>query len=312
MSHNLPIKIKLIGIGGAGGNTISKMALANIKGIELIAINTDLQDLKNTKADIKVAIGRKITRGFGTGMNPNLGRKAAEEDKDKIEKVLEGAQMVFITAGQGGGTGSGVSPLVAKIAKEKGILTLAIVTLPFSFEGLARQLVAKKWLVKLKENVDALIAINNDKILEIKEGKATLKQAFDSANDVLLGAIRAITDLITLPGIINVDFADIKAILKDSGTAFFGVGIAREERRAQEALKLALNSPFLEKPFCQEAKGVLFTLSGNKDISLAEIEETANIITQKLNQSAKIIFGAVQDEKLKKGELKVTVIATGF
>lgn len=306
-----PTKIKVMGIGGAGGNALSRMWQANIRGVELIAINADLQDLKNTKAHRKVPIGQKVTGGLGTGMSPGLGRKAAEEDREKLAELFKNAEMVFITAGMGGGTGTGASPILAEIAKDQGILTLAVVTLPFSFEGRSRQLIAKKGLEKVKEGVDTLISIDNDKILGLQGGELSLREAFSVCDEILRQAVQGITDLIMLPGIINVDFADVKAIMKNSGTAIFGIGKARGEKRGEQAAKIALSSPLLARS-CKGARGVLFNVSGDKDISLSEIEEVARVITREMSQGAKIIFGAIQDEKLKKGEIKVTVIATGF
>lgn len=311
MVSNLP-KIKIIGVGGAGGNTISRLTSFRVKGVELIAINTDLQDLKKTRAEKKLAIGQKVTGGLGTGMNPQLGKKAAEEDKEKLKEILKDGEMVFITAGLGGGTGTGASPVLAQLAKSQGILTLAIVTLPFSFEGRSRKIVAKKGLFKLREEVDALISIDNNKLLKLADGELSLKTAFEAGDEILRQAIQGITDLILLPGIINVDFADVKSILKNSGTALFAIGRARGENRAREVTKAALSSPLLAKPSLKGAKGILFNVSGGKDINLAEIEEIARIITKEVNSQAKIIFGAICNEKLKRGEIKLTLIATGF
>ncbi len=305
-------KIKVIGVGGAGGNAVSRMMRAKIKGVELVAVNTDLQDLKNTKAHLKVPIGQKVTGGLGAGMNPALGRRAAEEDREKLGELLKNTEMVFIAAGLGGGSGTGASPVLAEITKNKGILTLAVVTLPFSFEGRSRQLIAKKGMEILKNNVDALISIDNNKILELSGEELSLGAAFEVCDGILQQAVQGITDLISLPGIINVDFADIKAIMKNSGTALFGIGRAKGEKKAEKAAKAAIGSPLLAISSFRGAKGVLFSVSGGKDISLSEIEEVAKIITQEISPEAKIIFGAIQDEKLKKGEIKVTVIATGF
>ncbi|MBU0546699.1 MAG: cell division protein FtsZ [Patescibacteria group bacterium] len=305
-----PIKIKVIGIGGSGGNAISRMKSAKINGVELIAINTDSQDLKTTKTDIKIQIGRELTLGFGAGMNPEIGRKAALENKEDILKILENTDMVFITYGAGGGTGTGGGPIVAELAKSLGILTVAVVTRPFSFEGQARQNIADTGIKKLKENVDSLIIISNDKLLSILDPNTPLTEAFWICDDTLRQAVCGISDLIVLPGIINVNFADIKEIIKNSGTALFGVGRAEGEKRAETAALLAVNSPLLDVS-CKGAKGVLFNISGD-DISLSEIDEAAKVITKEINPDAKIIFGAIQNEKLKKGQIKVTVIATGF
>jgi len=304
------IKIKVVGVGGSGGNAISRMKKLKIEGVELIAINTDYQDLKKIKADLKLRIGRKITQGLGTGMKPEIGEAAARENKEEISALLKGADMVFITYGGGGGTGSGAGPIVAEIAKNLGVLTVAIVTTPFSFEGQTRMKIAKEWLERLREKVDSLICIQNDKLLEALDPKTTVISAFWYCDDILREAVRGISDLITLPGIINVNWADIKTVLKDSGTALFGQGQARGEKRAKDAAQNAISSPLLDiSP--KGARGILFNVSG-KDVSLAEIEEIGKILTQEINPEAKVIFGAIQDEKLKKEEIKVTVIATGF
>jgi len=304
------IKIKVVGVGGSGGNAISRMRRAKIKGVELVAINSDLQDLRKTKSDFKIQIGKKITQGLGTGMNPELGRRAALENKDEISQVLEGTDLVFITYGAGGGTGSGAGPVVAEISKDLGILTVAVVTRPFSFEGQTRKKVADSSIKKLREKVDSLIVISNDKLLSILAPSIPLWKAFWVCDDILRQAVQGISDLIMLPGIINVNFADIKGIIENSGTALFGIGRAKGERRAETAARLAINSPLLDTS-CQGAKGVLFNISG-EDIGLSEIDEAGKVITKEINPEAKVIFGAIQDEKLKKGQIKVTVIATGF
>jgi len=304
-------KIKVVGVGGSGGNAISRMKKAKIKGVELIAINADAQDLRKTKADLRVRIGKKLTQGLGTGMNPEIGRRAAEENRAEIQEVLKDSDMIFITCGLGGGCGTGGSPIVAEVAQELGVLTVAVVTKPFSFEGQARRQIAEKGLRKLKERVDSFITISNDKLLEILDPKISLLNAFWICDDILRQAVQGISDLILLPGLVNVDFADVKTILKNSGTALFGIGRARGEKRAELAAKAAIHSPLLDiSP--KGAKGVLFNVSSGKDISLSEIDQAAKVITQEVNPEAKVIFGAVQDEKLKKGEIKVTVIATGF
>ncbi|MDD5638608.1 MAG: cell division protein FtsZ, partial [Candidatus Pacebacteria bacterium] len=259
----------------------------------------------------KIRIGKKLTEGLGTGMDPEIGKKAAEEQKEEIKQAIEGADMVFITCGLGGGTGSGASPVIAEIAKNSGSLTLAVVTTPFSFEGNQRIRIAEESTKKLKEKVDTLITISNDKLLEVLEPNTSVLNAFYFCDEILYQAVQSISDLIVLPGIINISFADVKTIMKDSGSALFGIGIAKGEGRAKEAARKALNSPLLNLS-CKGAKGILFNISGGKDISLAEIDEAAKIITSEASPSAKIIFGAIKDEKLKKGEIKVTVIATGF
>lgn len=304
-------KIKVVGVGGSGCNAISRMMKCKIQGVELVALNTDAQDLQETRAHQKLRIGRKITQGLGTGMNPEIGKRAALESREEISEILKGSDMIFITYGCGGGTGSGAGPIVAEIVKNQGILTVAVITKPFSFEGAYRRKIAESGIKKLKEKVDSLLVIQNDKLLEILDPKITISNAFWICDDILRQAVQGISDLIVLSGIINVDFADVKAIMKNSGTALFGIGKAKGEKRAETAAKLALNSPLLDVS-CRGAKGVLFNVSGNKDVALSEIEEVAKVITQEVNPEAKVIFGAVQDEKLKKGEIKVTVIATGF
>jgi cell division protein FtsZ len=304
-------KIKVVGIGGSGTNAISRMMKCNIKGVELIALNADIQDLQPTKAHKIIQIGKKLTKGLGTGMDPEVGREAAEEQKDEIKEALKGADMIFIACGLGGGCGSGASPVVAQIAKSLGALTIAVVTKPFSFEGIQRAEIAGSSEKKLKAKVDTLIAISNDKLLSIAEEKITVLEAFWLCDEILRQAVQGISDLIILPGIINIDFADVKAIMKNSGSALFGIGKASGPERAKIAAKMALNSPLLDIS-CKGAKGILFNVSGNEDVSLSEVDEVAKIITEEVSLAAKIIFGAIQNEKLKKGEIKVTVIATGF
>lgn len=304
-------KIKVVGMGGSGGNAISRMKKCKIEGVELIAINADAQDLKKVKADLKVRIGKKLTQGLGTGMNPEIGKRAAEEQREEIEEVLKGADMVFVTYGAGGGTGTGAGPVVAEIAKNLGALTVAIVTKPFSFEGSSRWKIAEAGIRKLKEKVDSLIAISNDKLLETLDPKTSILNAFWICDDILREAVKGISDLITLPGIVNVDFANVKTIMANSGTALFGIGRARGEKRAETAALQAINSPLLDID-CRGAKGILFNVSGGRDVSLSEIDEVAKVICQEISPEAKIIFGAILNEKLKKGEIKVTVIATGF
>lgn len=304
-------KIKVVGVGGSGSNAVSRMAKCKIKGVELIAINTDAQDLSKTRADLKLRIGRKATQGLGTGMNPEIGRRSALENRQEVSEILKGSDLIFITCGLGGGTGSGAAPVVAEVAKESGALTLAVVTKPFSFEGQVRLRIAENGMRRLKENVDTLISISNDKLLSTLDPNTPLINAFWICDDILRQAVQGISDLILLPGIINVDFADIKAIMASAGSALFGVGRAQGEGRAEKAAMAAINSPLLDISV-KGAKGVLFNVSGGKDISLSEIDEVAKVITREINSEAKIIFGAVQDEKLKEGEIKVTVIATGF
>jgi len=304
-------KIKVIGIGGSGCNTISRMKKSKIEGVELIAINTDYQDLNKTKTDIKIRIGRKTTQGLGTGMKPETGKAAARENEQEIRELLKDTDMVFITYGLGGGTGTGAGPVVAEIAKELGVLTMAILTRPFSFEGQARMKIALNGIEKIKDKVDSLICIQNDKLLEVLNPETDILSAFWICDEILREAVKGISDLIILPGIINVDFADVKSILKNSGTALFGIGRARGEKRVEEAVQSALHSPLLDLT-PKGAKGVLFNISGGTDISISEIEKIGEIITREINPEAKVIFGAVQDEKLRKGEIKLTLIATGF
>ncbi len=304
-------KIKVVGIGGSGNNAVSRMMASKIKGVELIAINADLQQLKKTRAHKKIRIGRNQTKGLGTGMNPELGEKAAEEDRETIKEVLKPANLAFITCGLGGGTGTGAGPVVADILKELGILTVAIVTMPFSFEGSKRTSLAREGLDKIRGKVDTLISVSNDKLFSIIDPNASVESAFWMCDEILRQAVSGISDLIVLPGIINIDFADVKTILKNSGSAIFGVGQASGEKRAKSAAVSALNSPLIDIS-CEKAKGVLFNVSGGEDISLSEINEIAQTIKEKVSPNARIIFGAVQDEKLKKGRIKVTVVVTGF
>ena len=304
-------KIKVIGVGGSGSNAVSRMMRAKIKGVELIVANTDVQDLKKARAHFKIRLGKILTRGLGTGMKPEIGKKAAEEQRGEIQDVLKGADMVFVAYGCGGGTGTGAGPVVAEISKKLGALTVGVVTKPFSFEGAYRKKMAESGIKKLKETVDSLIIISNDKLLETLDQKTTLLNAFWFCDDILRQAVQGISDLILLPGIVNVDFANVKAIMKNSGTALFGTGRARGEKRAEKAVLAAISSPLLGlSP--KGAKGVLFNVAGGKDISISEIDEIAQFITKEISPRAKVVFGAVQDEKLKKGEMKVIVIATGF
>lgn len=305
------IKIKVVGVGGSGSNTIARMGKSKIKGVEFVAINTDAQDLAKVKAHYKVRIGKITTQGLGSGMNPEVGRKAAEEQREEITKVVAGSDIVFVACGLGGGTGSGASPVVAEIAKNSGALVVGIVTMPFSFEGLSRKKIAEKSYLLLNKKVDALIAVHNDKLLEILDEETSISSAFWMCDDILRQAVQGISDLIILPGIINVDFSNIKNLLKDSGSALFGIGKAKGEGRAQKAAMNAINSPLLSVSV-KGAKGILFNVSGGKDISLSEIDEISKVFTEHISPEAKVVFGAVQDEKLAKGELKVTVVATGF
>ena len=307
-------KIKVIGVGGSGSNTVSRMASLrrqanlNMQEVELLAVNTDAQALYFSKADKKILIGKDITKGLGTGMDANLGRKSAEESRQEISENLKGADMVFVTCGLGGGTGSGASPIIAEISRDLGILTIAVVTTPFSFEGLERKKVAEHALKNLREKVDCVLVISNDKLLKVIDEKTTVSNAFLICDDILREAVQSITDLILVPGIINIDFASVLSIMKNSGQVLFGVGRASGENRAVLAAEIAIRSPLLDFSI-QGAKGVLFSVSGN-NITLNEIQEAAKIITKNVDSRAQIIFGAVKDDNLKKGEIKVTVIAT--
>ena len=304
-------KIKVIGVGGSGSNAVSRMASCKIQGVDLVAVNTDLQDLKKTRADFKIQIGRELTRGLGTGMNPDLGRRGAEEQQKEIEEILRGTDMVFVTGGFGGGTCTGAAPVIAEMAKAKKILTVAIITKPFSFEGTPRMKIAEQGLEKLKDRVDTLVAIPNDRILSMIDQNTTLLSAFWLCDEILRQAVQGISDLILVPGIINIDFADVRQVIENSGRATFGQGKARGEKRVEEAVNLALNSSLVDFPI-QGARGVLFNVSGGDDLSLTEVDQAAKIITKNADPQAKIIFGAVKDPKLKKGEIKIMVIATGF
>jgi cell division protein FtsZ len=304
-------KIKVVGVGGSGCNAISRMMKCKIESVDLIAINTDFQDLKKIRAHFKIRIGKNLTKGLGAGMNPEVGQKAAEEQREEIKEVLKGADMVFITYGGGGGTGSGAGPVIAEIAKNSGALTVGIVTKPFSFEGVFRKKIADKSLAKLKEKVDSLIVVSNDRLLSVLNNNIPLTKAFWICDEILRQAVQGISDLILQSGIINVDFANVRTIMRNSGSALFGMGWAKGEKRAEEAARKALNSPLLEIS-CKGAKGILFNVTGGADLSLSEVDEVAKIITQEVNPEAKVIFGATQDEKLPEGELKVMLIATGF
>jgi cell division protein FtsZ len=304
-------RIKVIGVGGSGKNALNHMIGQKVKGVEFICMNTDTQDLHHSLAEKKIHIGKNLTKGLGAGMNPEIGKKAAEETKSEIQDVIKGSDMVFIACGMGGGTGTGAAPIIARAAKEQGILTVAVVTKPFFFEGQLRMKLAEKGLDELSKEVDAMIVIPNDKLMQIFDKNTTQKDAFALCNDVLRQAVEGISDLITTPGIINVDFADIKAVMSDSGSALMGIGTSSGEKRAEKAALAAINSPLLEVSI-NGAKGVLFAISGGDDITIQEIQDAAKVITESIDKDAKVIFGTIHDEKLKKGEIKVTVIATSF
>lgn len=300
--------IKVVGVGGSGSNTISRIARSEIAGAELVAINTDAQALHFIKTANKILIGKNITHGLGTGMDADLGSKAAAESKQEIMQSLRGADMVFITCGLGGGTGSGAAPVVADVSKELGILTVAVVTNPFSFEGEQRRKIAEQALENLKDKVDSLLVISNDRLLKIIDEKTTVSNAFLICDDVLSQAVKGITDLILEPGIINIDFASVVSIIKNSGRAMFGTGKAIGENRAILAAEKAISSPLLDFSI-QGSKGVLFNAAG-QDITLNEIQEAVKVITKNADPRAQIIFGAIRDKNLKKGEIRISVIAT--
>ncbi|MFC1756874.1 cell division protein FtsZ [Patescibacteria group bacterium] len=304
-------RIKVIGVGGSGSNTVSHMVRSKVKGVEFICINTDAQDLHHSLAPKKIHIGKNLTKGLGAGMNPELGRQAAEETKEEIQEVLKGADMVFITSGFGGGTGTGAVPIIAKTAKEQGALTVAVVSRPFAFEGAQRTKLAEEGLAELKDAVDAMIVIPNDRILSVIQKETSFISAFTLCDEILRQAVEGISDLITLPGIINVDFADVKAVMQNAGSALMGLGTAQGEKRAEEAARLAINSPLLDVSI-DGAKGVLFAISGGQDMTMSEIQEAAKVITESVDEYAKIIFGAFHDDRLKKNEIKVSVVASGF
>lgn len=304
-------RIKVCGIGGGGGNALARMIEARIHGVEFIAVNTDAQALHQSNAPVKIHIGKSLTKGLGAGMNPEIGRQAAEDTKEDLLAVLKGVDMVFITTGLGGGTGTGAAPVVAEIAREVGALTVAVVTKPFAFEGAQRSRIAEDGLQTLRDKVDALITIPNDRLLSIIDRKTPLLESFAIVDDVLRQGVQGISDLITVPGIINVDFADVKAIMTNSGSALMGIGRAMGEDRAIEAARMAINSPLLEVSI-DGARGVLFNVTGGSDMAMSEINEAARVITEHIDPEAKVIFGAVIDDKIKKGEIKITVVATGF
>lgn len=302
--------IKVIGVGGGGCNAVNRMMKANLRGIDFITVNTDAQALYHSEAPIKINIGKATTRGLGAGSNPDVGRMAAEESADELRQMIEGADMVFITCGMGGGTGTGAAPVIAEIAKSLGILTVGVVTKPFSFEGQRRRQQAEDGLENLKNKVDTLITIPNDKILSIIDKKTPITEAFTVVDDVLRQGVQGIADLITIHGMINVDFADVKAVMENAGSALMGIGYGTGENRAVEAAKAAVESPLLELSI-DGAKGVLFNITGGNDLSMFEVDEAARIITEAADPEANIIFGAVINDSYT-GEIKITVVATGF
>lgn len=304
-------RIKVIGVGGAGGNAVSRMYDNFPRGVDLIVANTDIQDLETSVAKKKIYIGKNITKGLGTGMNPELGRQAAEENRAEITEIIKDADMIFIAAGFGGGTGTGAAPVIAEIAKELGILTVAVITKPFAFEGGQRSRIAEEGIIKLQDRVDTLVTIPNDRIFAVIDKDASLNKAFEEVDKILNDAVKGVTELILTPGIINIDFADIKAIMRDAGSSLVGIGISSGQDRAKKAAQVAVNSPLLEVSI-EGAKGILFSISGRSDLKMNEINEIATLIAERADPAAKIIFGTYHDRKLNKGQLKITIIATGF
>lgn len=303
-------KIKVIGVGGGGGNIISRMNRSQMRGVEFIAVNTDVQDLHKTGIREKIHIGKNTSKGLGAGMNPEIGRQSAEEARPQLEEAIKGAELIFLTAGLGGGTGTGAMPVIAEISKDSGALTIAVVTKPFFFEGSRRSQIAEEGLAKLKEKVDAYIIVPNDRIFNIIDQDTPLNQAFEAIDDILRYAVKGVAELINVPGIVNVDFADVKTVLQDAGLALIGIGKASGEERAMNAVKAAIGSPLIEiSP--HGARGVLFSVIGN-DLRMVEINEAAKMVSEMVDSSAKIIFGAMEDNHLKKGEIKIMVIAAGF
>lgn len=302
--------IKVIGVGGGGNNAVNRMIEHGVQGVEFIAVNTDAQALNLSKAEVKMQIGSKLTRGLGAGANPEVGKKAAEESREQIEEALKGADMVFVTAGMGGGTGTGAAPVIAQIAKDLGALTVGVVTRPFTFEGRKRQMQAAGGISSMKESVDTLIVIPNDRLLEIVDKNTPMLEAFREADNVLRQGVQGISDLIATPGLINLDFADVKTIMSNRGSALMGIGVATGENRAAEAAKKAISSPLLEKSI-DGAQGVLMNITGGMNLSLYEVQEAADIVATASDQDVNMIFGSVINENLK-DEIIVTVIATGF
>lgn len=304
-------RIRVVGVGGSGKNAVNHMINSKVRGVEFIAVNSDAQDLHRSLAKKKIHIGKNLTRGLGTGMDPELGKRAAEETRQEIQEGLQGSDMVFITGGMGGGTGTGASAIVAKIAKEVGALVIAVVTRPFSFEGAQRYEIAERGLADLKKEVDAYIVIPNDKLLSIVEAQTSAKSAFALCDEILCQAVEGVSDIITTPGEINTDFNDIKAIMEGAGPALMGIGIAEGDDRAIEAAKRAVNSPLLDVSI-SGAKGILFVVAGADDLGIMEIQDAAKVINESVDKNAKVIFGMMHDAKLKKGQIRIIVIATGF
>jgi len=303
-------RIKVVGVGGGGSNAVNRMIRSKLRGVEFIAINTDLQALNNSEAQLKMHIGRKLTRGLGAGGNPTVGAEAAEESREELSKLLHDCDMVFVTAGMGGGTGTGAAPIVAEIAKQQGALTIGVVTKPFRFEGVKRQKSAEEGIVSLQQRVDTLITIPNERLMAVVDKKTPITDAFKIADDVLRQGVQGISDLIVFPGLINLDFADVKAIMSGQGQALMGIGFGSGDTRAADAARDAVASPLLETTIAG-AKGILLNITGGQDLTLFEVNEAAQMVAESADPEAQIIFGTVIDERLQ-GEVKVTVIATGF
>jgi cell division protein FtsZ len=306
-----PAKIKVIGLGGGGSNAINSMIQAHVEGVEFIVANTDLQALGSSLAPTKMQLGSQLTKGLGAGANPEIGKRAALEDLDRISGILDGADMIFVTAGMGGGTGTGAAPVITSIAKEKGCLTVAVVTKPFLFEGKRRLVQAEAGLRELRSSVDTLITIPNQRLLSVVGKQTSLRDAFRICDDVLRQAVQGISDLITIPGLINLDFADVQTIMSEMGMALLGTGVARGENRAVEAAQKAISSPLLEESSIEGARGVLINITGGPDLTLFEVNEASSIIKEVAHEDAQIIFGSVIEDNMQ-GEIRVTVIATGF
>jgi len=309
-SGNYLAVIKVVGVGGGGTNAVNRMVDAGLSGVEFIAVNTDAQALLMCDADVKIHIGAKATRGLGAGADPSVGNAAAQESRDELKEALKGADMIFVTAGEGGGTGTGGAPIVAEIARELEALTVGVVTRPFAFEGRRRAQQAEVGINELSDKVDTLIVIENDRLLQVVEKKTPLADAFKLADDILRQGVQGITDLITVPGIVNLDFADVRTIMRDAGSALMGIGAGTGENRASEAARTAVSSPLLESSI-EGATGILLNISGPTDLGLFEVNEAAEVVTGAADQNANVIFGAVIDDQLK-DEVRVTVIATGF
>jgi cell division protein FtsZ len=302
--------IKVIGVGGGGTNAVNRMVDAGLGGVEFIAVNTDAQALLMSDADVKIHIGSQVTRGLGAGANPEVGHAAATESRDELKDALKGADMIFVTAGEGGGTGTGAAPIVAEISRELDALTVGVVTRPFAFEGRRRADVAQSGIEALRERVDTLIVIENDRLLQVVEKQTSVMDAFRLADDVLRQGVQGITDLITIPGLVNLDFADVRTIMRDAGSALMGLGVASGEARAAEAARIAVSSPLLESSI-EGATGILLNVTGSSDLGLFEVNEAAEVVTGAADANANIIFGAVINDAMKE-EVRVTVIATGF